>query len=150
MTITVDLQAQLDAALLRIAQLENELANRPKKRAASSRTKVATGPDLSGCQYCGDIKTEKGIFLGLPMCAGAGYEWKKCASRIRRNTVNGIASVAYAYDLRYRVRKEDDRYVARFNGEVIAIADTQSEARALAHRHWGANAEQPPIIIQAA
>ncbi len=114
----------LEQALVRIAELEAELATRPKRRAPRK-------PAQPQCQYCGDVKEAKTTFLGLPLCT----EWKKCASRIRRNRDTG-RYVAFAYDRRYRTERAGERWVARFEGEAIGFADTQGNARALAYADW--------------
>jgi hypothetical protein len=103
-------------------------ASKPR---ATRTPKAATEP----CQYCGDIKVDKVTAPhGLPIC----QEWRTCASRIRRNAKAGNVN-AYAYDRRYITRPDHTpdgkRWACRFDGEVIAIAATQSEARALGNAH---------------
>lgn len=124
-----DLQTLLHAALARVNELEADLATRPKKRAPAR-------PTTDACQYCGDTKTEKVLFLGLPMCNGDDYEWTKCASRMRR--AKGVPG--YAWDRRYSVTHtgRDEPWVARFNGEVIGISPDRGEMRRVAFEHRSA------------
>lgn len=119
-------EEQLREALARIAQLEDELASRPAKRAV--RAKAAPGP---ACQYCGDTKSDKQEFLGLPLCR----DWRPCASRIRRNTNAGRA-VAYAYDPRVKVAQveRDGEWFAWFDGECLGSSRDRGAARRIANR----------------
>lgn len=113
------LQAENATLRARIAELEAQLAAKARK------PRRVVGDQ---CQYCGDAKTDKRDFLGLPMCA----DWKPCASRMRR--AKGVPG--YAWDRRYTVKREEGtRWVARFNGEFLAGSEDRGAMRRLAYDH---------------
>jgi hypothetical protein len=115
------LQAENDQLRARVAELESKLAVKARKP-----RRVAGDP----CQYCGDSKTDKITFLGLPMCS----DWKPCAGRMRR--AKGIPG--YAWDRCYSVTQQSGKnapWVARFNGEVIGIGPDRGAMRRLAYDH---------------
>ncbi len=117
------------ASVAPVATISEPIASKPRA------TRKPARPVTEPCQYCGDVKVDKVTApVGLPVC----QEWHACASRIRRNAKQGYVN-AYAYDRRYVTRPDHTpdgkRWTCRLDGQVIAIAATQSEARELGNAH---------------